>query len=135
MAAWQTGFALPLEFAGGEVAYDAFPDYRDADLLLWLAVLPGLTFARLPGLAPDIPVIAVGAPGLAPPGARVFLPAATPGVDGAGHLVRTDGVVTLYAPACAESGLMPAARVLERIAAEALVGGASAPTQAESPCP
>ncbi len=115
VAAWQTGFALPLDFAGGEVAHDPFPDYCDADLLLWLAVLPGLTFARLPGVAPDIPVIAVGAPGLAPPGARVFIPAATPGVNGAGHLVRADGVVTLYAPAQAASGLPTAAEVLERI--------------------
>ncbi|MBK6400463.1 MAG: hypothetical protein IPF74_00265 [Rhodocyclaceae bacterium] len=114
VAAWQTGFALPLEFRDGEVAGDAFPDYSDVDLLLWLAVLPGLTF---PDWARDVPVVAIGAPGLAPPGARVFIPAAVPGVEAAGHLVRTDGVVTLYAPAQTASAHPAAATQLERIAA------------------
>ena len=113
VAAWQTGFALPLEFRGGEGAGDPFPDYRDVDLLLWIAVLPGLTF---PDWARDLPVVAVGAPGLAPPGARVFIPAAVPGVESAGHLVRTDGVVTLYAPAQVATGLPSAAAMLDRIA-------------------
>ena len=113
VAAWQTGFALPLEFAGGEVRGDPFPDYRDADQLLWIAVLPGLTF---PGWARGLPLVAVAAPGLAPEGARIVLPAAVPGVHAAGHLVRSDGVVTLYAPAQTPSAHPAAAALLERIA-------------------
>lgn len=114
VAAWQTGFALPLAFAGGEVAYDPFPDYRDADLLLWLAVLPGLTF---PEAARGVPTIAVAAPGLEPEGARIVMPAAVPGVHAAGHLVRSDGVVTLYAPRQDAAPLPAAAQVLTRILA------------------
>lgn len=114
VAAWQTGLALPLAFARGEVAGDPFPDYRDVDLLLWIAVLPGLTF---PEWARGLPLVAVGAPGLAPPGARIFIPAAVPGLETAGHLVRTDGVVTLYAPAQADSARPGAAQVLARIGA------------------
>lgn len=118
VATWQTGFALPLEFRAGEVTGDPFPDYSDVDLLLWLAVLPAPTLAlTFPKLARKVPLLAVAAPGLAPPGAHVLIPAAVPGVDGAGHLVRSDGVVTLYAPAQADRGLPAAAAVLDRIAA------------------
>ena len=113
VAAWQTGFALPLAFSGGEVAGDPFPDYSDADLLLWVAVLPGLTF---PDWARAVPTIAVAAPGLEPAGARIVIPAAVPGVDGSGHLVRTDGVVTLYAAAQTPPAHPAAAALLDRIA-------------------
>lgn len=113
VAAWQTGFALPLEFAGGEVRGDPFPDHADADLLLWIAVLPGLTF---PEWARGVPTLAVAAPGLEPQGARIVIPAAVPGVHAAGHLVRTDGVVTLYAPAQCDSAWPAAAVQLDRIA-------------------
>ncbi len=114
VAAWQTGFALPLDFAGGEVAHDPFADQSDADLLLWLAALPGLPF---PEWARGVPTVALAAPGLAPVGARIVLPVAVPGVHAGGHLVRSDGVVTLYAPAQFASPLPAAAQVLARIAA------------------
>lgn len=112
VATWQTGFSLPLEFRDGEVTGDPFPDYSDIDLLLWIAMLPGPAF---PEWAHKVPTIGIGAPGLAPPETRIFLPAAVPGVGVAGHLVRTDGVVTLYAPPLCDSRQSPSASLLGRI--------------------
>ena len=126
VAAWQTGFALPIEFAGGEVHYDPFPDYADTDLLIWLGTLPGVGAAELPGARADVERIVIGAPplgaGLA--GRHVFIPAATPGIDASGHLVRTDGVITLYAPGVLRSPLPSASAVIDAIAG-AVIGFAS----------
>ncbi len=125
VATWQTGFPLPIEFAAGTVGYDPFPDYRDADLLLWLSALPGVGAPQLPGAAADTPAIVIGAPAAAAalPPRHVFVAAATPGVSGSGYLVRTDGVVTLYAPAVLTSALPAAATLIDAIAAA--LGGAS----------
>jgi formylmethanofuran dehydrogenase subunit B len=122
VATWQTGFALPIEFGRGRVAYDPFPDYADADLLIWLGALPGVGAAEVPR-ANDVPQIVVGAPSLAAKllARHVFIPVATPGVSASGHLVRTDGVITLYAPAVLASPLPAAATVIDGIAA-ALAG-------------
>ncbi|WP_222622800.1 formylmethanofuran dehydrogenase [Ramlibacter cellulosilyticus] len=77
----------PLRFAGGRLLAD-----RAVDGLLWV-------WSWGPdGLPPatDLPRIVVGPPAMGP---RVrdrnciFLPVATPGVNAAGHLFRTDGVV------------------------------------------
>jgi formylmethanofuran dehydrogenase subunit B len=126
VATWQTGFPLPIEFAAGRVAYDPFPDYSDADLLLWLGALPGVGAAELPGVAATTPQIVIGAPsrGVNLPPQHVFIPVATPGVSASGHLVRTDGVITLYAPAVRASSLPPAGVVIDAIAAAA-TGAAS----------
>ena len=114
---WQTGFALPVEFAAGKVGYDPFPDYSDADLLLWLGALPGVGAPQLAGAAVS-PVIAIGAPSQAAglPDRHVFIPVATPGVNGSGHLVRCDSVITLYASARLVTTLPSAASVIEAIA-------------------
>jgi formylmethanofuran dehydrogenase subunit B len=119
VATWQTGFPMPIEFAAGRVAYDPFPDYSDADLLLWLGALPGVGAAELPGVAAATPQIVIGAPSRAVnlPAQHVFIPVATPGVSASGHLVRTDGVITLYAPAVRASPLPPAGVVIDAIAA------------------
>ncbi len=125
VSTWQTGFPLPIEFSGTaeahSVAYDPFPDYADADLLLWLAPLAGEGKPALPGLPDGIPTVVIGAPSLAgsaPVDAKgIFIGVATPGVTGTGHLVRTDGVITMYAAAVLDSPLPAAAAVLERIAA------------------
>ncbi len=118
VTAWQTGFPLPVAFAAGEVAYDPFPDYADADLVLWLGALPGVGAPRVPGLDERTPAIVVGAPKLAHdlPPQHVFIPVATPGVSAAGHLIRTDNVITLYAPAVRPSPLPAAAAVVGAIA-------------------
>lgn len=126
VATWQTGFPMPIEFAAGKVAYDPFPDYGDADLLIWVGALPGVGAAALPGVAADTPQIVIGAPSRADglSGEHVFIPVATPGVSASGHLIRTDGVITLYAPAVRRSALPTAAAVIDAIAA-ALPGVAS----------
>jgi formylmethanofuran dehydrogenase subunit B len=119
VATWQTGFPLPIEFAAGRVGYDPFPDYGDADLLVWVGALPGVGSAELSGVSGDTPQIVIGAPsravGLATE--HVFIPVATPGVSASGHLVRTDGVITLYAPAVQRTALPSAAAILDSIAA------------------
>ncbi len=119
VATWQTGFPLPIEFAGGRVGYDPFPDYSDADLLVWLGALPGVGTAGVPGVAGDTPQIVIGAPSRAAdlPATHVFIPVATPGVSASGHLVRADGVITLYAPAARSSPLPTAAAVFDAVAA------------------
>jgi formylmethanofuran dehydrogenase subunit B len=121
VSTWQTGFPLPIEFAGNTVAYDPFPDYADADLLLWLAPLAGVGVPSVPGLPADVPTIVIGAQSFAdaqPVDAKgIFIAVATPGVTGTGHLVRTDGVITMYAAAVLDSPLPAAAEVLDRIAA------------------
>lgn len=116
VTAWQTGFALPVEFAAGKVGYDPFPDYSDADLLLWLGALPGVGSPQLPG-ATAPPVIAIGAPSQAAglPAQHVFIPVATPGVNGSGHLVRCDSVITLYASAQLATTLPSATTVIDAI--------------------
>jgi formylmethanofuran dehydrogenase subunit B len=121
VATWQTGFPLPVEFAASGVSYDPFPDYADADLLLWLAALPGVAPAQVPGVRTDTPQIVIAAPAWAGQlsSSHVFIPAATPGITGCGHLVRTDGVITLYAPAACASTLPPASLVMDRIASAA----------------
>lgn len=123
VATWQTGFPLPIEFANGRVGYDPHPDYADADLLVWISALPGVGAPQLPGAPAGLPAIVIGARPRAGsheaalPARHVFLPAATPGLTASGHLVRTDGVITLYAPGVRPSALSPAAAVIDRLAA------------------
>jgi formylmethanofuran dehydrogenase subunit B len=116
VSTWQTGFALPIEFGGPGVRYDPFPDYADADLIVWLGAIPGSSTVCLPGSDPDLPRIVLGTAAVAPQDG-VFIAVATPGVSSSGHLVRTDGVITLYAPAMLPSSLPTAATVIERIGA------------------
>lgn len=119
VATWQTGFPMPIEFSAGRVAYDPFPDYGDADLLVWVGALPGVGSAALPGVAEGTPQIVIGAPSLAEglSSDHIFIPVATPGVSASGHMVRTDGVITLYAPAVQRSDLPTAAAIIDSIAA------------------
>lgn len=98
---WLSGLPLrtrrgehdPLRFAAGRLLAD-----HAVDGLLWVW---SWTPDHLPPSA-DLPRIVLGPPGMA---ARVrdrdciFLPVATPGVNAAGHLFRTDGVVVPLAAA------------------------------------
>jgi formylmethanofuran dehydrogenase subunit B len=104
----------PLRFGGQRLLED-----RAVDGLLWI-----WSFApdRLPA-AMDLPRIVLGPAGL---GARlvqdgaarncVFVPVATPGLNSAGHLFRTDGVVVPLVPV-RDDGLAGVGRVLERLLA------------------
>lgn len=124
-ASWQTGFYLPVQFGKVGPAYDPFPDYADADALLWLASLPGAGAPQLPGAATDLPCVYVGSPpaDLALPARHVVLPTSVPGVSASGHFIRTDSVIALYAQAQQPGALPSAATVLDRLAGKLGRGG------------
>jgi formylmethanofuran dehydrogenase subunit B len=66
------------------------------------------------------PRIVLGPPAMAPalaasPG-DIFIPVATPGLNAAGHLFRTDGIVVVPLEAARDDGLDGVAQVLGRLA-------------------
>ena len=95
---WQSGFPPRTSFAAGHPEHDTIRYAADrmlregeADLLVWLATLA-------PEAVPETscPRIVIGHPATElQTAANVFLPAAIPGIDQAGHCFRTDGVVAL----------------------------------------
>lgn len=116
--AWLTGFPLGLSFAGEQLDY-APARYNttrvlaegQADLLLWIS-----TFARHLPPTHALPQIVLAPLGTELRGKRtVYIPVGTPGIDHAGQLVRTDGVVSLPLPALRDVGLPSAATVLSRL--------------------
>jgi len=87
-----------------------------ADLLLWVAQWQ----PRTPPAGWRGPTIALGLPALGAAAGfvpDVFVPLAIPGIDVAGHLFRSDGVVLLPLHAQRESALPTLAQVAERLAA------------------
>ncbi len=99
ICAWQSGYPLRVNFNKGYPDYDAhrYSTYnvlknKEADALLWISSFNATT--SLPH--PQIPIIV-----LTTPETRlefepdVFIPVGTPGIDHAGQLFRTDGVVAL----------------------------------------
>ena len=99
----------PLQYATARLLAE-----RSVDLLLWVA-----TFTPdLPPPDTDLPRIVLGHPGLVTRVARpgtVFIPVATPGINGTGHLFRTDGVVVLPLERIRDDGLPSAAAVLRSL--------------------
>ena len=98
--AWLTGYPLHVSFAGKTIDYDPV-QYRtrtlaenDAiDVLVWIDAI-GKTMP--PATRPNVKRIVLGLPGTNPaPGADVFIPVGTPGVDYKGSLVRTDSVISI----------------------------------------
>ncbi|MBX9629518.1 MAG: hypothetical protein K2X67_03265 [Burkholderiales bacterium] len=118
---WQAGVPLPASYANRSVDFDpkryAWRDVLargEADLLLWVSSLS----AAAPPPVPGIPCVAltradvgVGA------AAHVQIPVATPGIDAAGHLLRSDKVITLRLPRLRESGLPAVSTVLDALLA------------------
>lgn len=99
VCAWQSGYPLRVNFNKGYPDYDAHRystrhvlKSKEADALVWISSFGVASSLPLP----KIPIIV-----LATPDTRldfepdVFIPVATPGVDHAGQLFRTDGVVAL----------------------------------------
>jgi len=117
---WQSGFPLRVNYASGAPAYDpalhgtrTLIEHGATDALLWLNCFDS-------ALEPPhgrIPVIAVARPTSAlARAADVFIPVATPGLDHAGVLFRTDSVVSLPLRALRQAGLPDARTVLDNIA-------------------
>jgi formylmethanofuran dehydrogenase subunit B len=126
---WLSG--LPLRTRAGPDGLEHEPVRFDAQRLLAERAVDGLLWissfdpARLPPV-PDaivLPRIVLGPPAMAQrmgdgPSARdsVFIPVATPGLNGPGHLFRTDGLIVVPLVAARDDGLPGVADVLVRIA-------------------
>ncbi len=120
VCAWQTGYPLRVNFAGGAPEYnpsrnatDALLQHGEADALVWIS-----TFHPLPppGDMHNIPSIV-----LAPPSrkladlAGVYFPVSIPGVDAGGTMFRLDSVVGLPLRQVRRNSLLSAAEILNRI--------------------
>jgi len=119
VCAWQNGFPLRVGYATGAPVYEPVLNGTStllrndaADALLWLNSMN----ADLRPPACGVPVIAVARPSrrLARE-AEVFIPVATPGLDHAGVLFRTDSVVSLPLRALRRAAAPAAADVLTAI--------------------
>lgn len=131
---WQSGFPLRTSFARGYPEHDAYHfdaarlvDSGEADALVWISSFRDdpIPYAR------DLPTIALGLPGTRfnrEP--EVFIPVATPGLDHAGQIFRTDGVVALPVHGLRDTDLPSVADAIARIgdalAATRKRGGANA---------
>ena len=123
--AWLSG--LPLRTRAGPDGLEHEPLRFDAGRLLADGAVDGLLWissfdpSRLPP-ATWLPCIVLGPPAMAErlrgqPAARdqVFIPVATPGLNAAGHLFRTDGLVVVPLGAARDDGLAGVAQVLARL--------------------
>lgn len=121
VCAWQTGYPLRVNFAGGAPAYDPARNAaesllarNEADALVWISTLQPLP----PPAAGRMPVIA-----LTPASRRiaalaeVHFPVAIPGVDAPGTMFRLDSVVGLPLRAVRTGATATAADVLNRLRA------------------
>lgn len=117
---WLSG--LPLRSRAGPLGLEHEPLRHDTasllargdvDALLWVA-----SFGTEPARpATDVPTVVIGGPGVAAPAKGVFIPVATPGLGGIGHLFRTDGVVALPLDATRDDGLPGVADVAKALTA------------------
>ena len=119
---WLSGLPLrtragPDGLAHEPLRFDATRLLADgaADGLLWISSFDP---SRLPPAHP-VPRIVLGPPAMAQalPTQRdeVFIPVATPGLNAAGHLFRTDGLVIVPLTAARDDGLADASHVLARL--------------------
>ena len=120
VCAWQTGYQLRVNFAGGAPDYnlsrnstDAMLQRREADALVWISTFHPLPPPKIEG----IPVIVLAPPSRRLAGtAEVYIPVAIPGVDSSGTMFRLDSVVGLPLHQVRASSLPSAADILNRIA-------------------
>jgi len=118
---WQSGLPLRTRFTRTGPKYDPhrYSAQRlladgEADALLYVAALDT---AREPPVS-RVPTIVLGRAGIKSPAqTAVHIPVATPGVDQAGHLYRTDNVVAVRVRKLVERGLPAAHQVLAQIVA------------------
>ena len=122
---WQSGVPLRTSFAGGVPRHDShlFAASRllaahEVDALVWISSFRAL--APPPSDVPTIALVATDTPFARAP--EVVLPVGTPGVDHAGQIFRTDGVVAMPLAALRDSRLPSVADSLAEIT-KALDGG------------
>lgn len=120
---WQEGFPLRTSFASGRPDYDPHLyawrrviDSGEADAVLWVSSFRAV---EIP-LGAALPQIVVAAPGTTfQREPAVFIPVGAPGVDHAGHVIRSDAVASLPLHKLRESPLPRTADVLRTIEARA----------------
>ena len=123
---WLSG--LPLRTRIGQDGLEHEPLRFDAERLVADGAVDGLLWissfdpTRVPPCAGPAapPRIVLGPPAMGPrvgAAGTVFLPVATPGLNDAGHLFRTDGLIVVPLVAARDDGLSGVADVLARIAA------------------
>lgn len=115
---WTTGVPLRTSFATGAPDHD--PQRWQTEALLHTGAVDGLVWIsglrELPVPAADVPTIALASSAV--PTHRplaVHIPIGRPGLDHAGSVYRTDGVVSLPVQRLRDTGLPSAAEVLRRI--------------------
>jgi formylmethanofuran dehydrogenase subunit B len=120
--AWLSGLPLRTRIAASGLQHE--PHLFDAQRLLGQGAVDGVLWIssfnpeRVPPVS-ALPRIVLGPPAMArhlKTGDSVFLPVATPGLNAAGHLFRTDGPVVLPVFAARDDGLPGVAQVLDGIA-------------------
>jgi formylmethanofuran dehydrogenase subunit B len=124
---WQTGFPLRTSFAGGAPAHDPLLygtarllREQEVDALVWIS-----SFHPAAPPATRAPTIVLAAAPLRfERQPEVHIPIGTPGIDHAGEIFRTDGVVALPLAKLRDGGRPSAADVLGRID-RAFAGAAS----------
>jgi len=125
---WQSGMPLRTSFATGAPAHDPMLyktarllSEREADAMVWIS-----TFRPLAPPVTDMPTIVLAASSLRfERQPEVHIPVGTPGIDHAGEIFRTDGVVALPLAPLRIGGSPSAAAVLGRIDRALAAAGAS----------
>ena len=117
VCAWQSGVPLRTSFASGAPDHDparwsTTMALGTADCLLWLSAI-GTQALPAGWTGPTIALVRPGHP--LPDGVAVAIPVGTPGLDHAGSVYRTDGVVALPVRPLRDLGLPAAAAVLDAI--------------------
>ncbi|HEU5169236.1 MAG TPA: hypothetical protein VFU46_01790 [Gemmatimonadales bacterium] len=118
---WQTGYGFRTSFGCGFPEADAYLysaprllEGGEADVLVWISSFDP---TRGPPRS-TVPTVVLGRAGMAlDREPEVFVPVGTPGIDHAGHLFRTDRVVTLPLRRLRDSALPSVAQVLDAIEA------------------
>lgn len=118
--AWQTGFPLPVNFAGGTPQHDPYLystrrmiDAGVLDALLWIS---SFDEEAIPPAGPFPTIVLARPSGSFARHPEVYIPVGTPGVDHPGSLFRTDGVVSLPVRALRRATqVRPAGEILGRI--------------------
>jgi formylmethanofuran dehydrogenase subunit B len=116
---WQTGYPLRTSLARSAPEHDPYRYAArrmladgEADALLWICAFD---HTRLPPPS-AVPTIMLAPPGATmAPGIAAYVPIGVPGIDHAGQVFRTDGVVALPLRALRSSALPSAAAVVNAI--------------------
>ena len=112
VATWQTGFPAAVDFNGGRPSGDGI-HIGDADSLLWIS---GFTEQAPPAM--DVPTIILSPYNAGASEADVYIPTGVPGIDHAGNLFRTDGVISLPLKKLRDTGAQSAAGIIREIISE-----------------